>query len=95
MLNRVYPVPMNDICKKIREIDESNEDPKYTPYISNKLRKLVKMPKKDNSKQNLLDDLKVVEDNLKKDFESKMDNLNKDFESKMDLLMKEIKSLKT
>ena len=54
MLNRLYPVPVNDIRKKIREVDESNEDPKYTPYISNKLRELVGMPKKDinfNSKQ--------------------------------------------
>ena len=69
MLNRVYPVPMNDICKKIREIDESNEDPKYTPYISDELRGLVDMP--EYHKRNLLDDLKTVENNLKKDFENK------------------------
>ncbi|CAJ0858464.1 6851_t:CDS:2 [Entrophospora sp. SA101] len=42
-----YSVPVDDIVKKIKEIDDSNEDPDYLPFISNQLRSMVDRPRPD------------------------------------------------
>ncbi|CAJ0902543.1 4659_t:CDS:2 [Entrophospora sp. SA101] len=39
---------IDDIRRKIKEMDDSNEDPEYLPYVSDGLRKLVDMPQKQN-----------------------------------------------
>ncbi|CAJ0868799.1 435_t:CDS:2 [Entrophospora sp. SA101] len=82
-----YSVPINDIRKKIKEIDDSNEGSEYLPYISDKLRDLVDIPKPkediNNSEQFEKGIVKAIEDNLKVGFESQMK-----------LLMDEIKLLK-
>ncbi|CAJ0854839.1 8796_t:CDS:1, partial [Entrophospora sp. SA101] len=77
------------------EVDNSEEDPEYLPYISDDLRKLVDMPKPENDLKNddnlkeikseLKDDLKEIESGLKndlKEIESELRNGLKKIENK-------------
>ena len=46
IFDRVYKVPIDDICKKIRDVDNSNEDLEHLPFISDELRGYIGMLKK-------------------------------------------------
>ncbi|CAJ0880719.1 1943_t:CDS:2 [Entrophospora sp. SA101] len=85
-----YHAPVEDIRKRIREIDNSQEDPEFLPFISEKLRKLTDMPKPDEKNkmdhENLKNDLKEIE--------NKLNHNNHNNEQMFQTLLAEIKNLK-
>ena len=103
---RSYHVPIEDIRKKIREVDNSNEDPESLPFITERLRQIADMPKKDDLDMNLKfeqnkidreNHIKEIEKNLKDDIKEVEKNLKNDvreIENKLDILLNEIKNLK-
>ena len=52
LIFRTYNVPIDDIRKKIIEIDNSNENPDYLPHTSDGLGNLVEAPKPQTSRIN-------------------------------------------
>ncbi|CAJ0829342.1 393_t:CDS:2, partial [Entrophospora sp. SA101] len=65
---------LEDVRRRIREIDSSQEDPEFLPFISEKLRELADMPKPEREIENklnhnneLLQTLAVEHKNLKDD----------------------------
>ncbi|CAJ0880799.1 1950_t:CDS:2 [Entrophospora sp. SA101] len=59
-----YWVPVEDIRRRIREIDNSQEDPEFLPFISEELRKLADVPKPEKEIEDLKNDLKEIEKKL-------------------------------
>ncbi|CAJ0844573.1 9950_t:CDS:2 [Entrophospora sp. SA101] len=72
-LPKHYYVPIEDARRRIREIDSSQEDPEFLPFISEKLRKLADMPKPEKEIENLKNDLK---NDLLKEIKNKLNHNN-------------------
>ncbi|CAJ0892903.1 7637_t:CDS:2 [Entrophospora sp. SA101] len=99
-----YNVPVEDVRKKIKEIDDSDEDAELLPFISDELRNYVDVHKPDNihskfeaiekkieqNETNLKNDLKKIEENLK----NELIQNNNQLLMQMQTLMNEIKALK-
>ena len=84
LIFRTYNVPIDDIRKKIKEIDGSNEDPNYLPYISDELRNLVETSKPVEPIKNELGQfknaLKAIENNQNKLLKAAIENNQNNFE---------------
>ncbi|CAJ0901931.1 2137_t:CDS:2 [Entrophospora sp. SA101] len=83
-----YYAPIEEIEKRIREIDNSNEDPEFLPFISEELRKLVDIPKPDSV------DIKEIEKNLKNDLEEIKNDLANDHKEIEKRLKNDLEGLK-
>ena len=68
-------MPVEDIQRKIREIDSSQEDPEFLPFISGELRKLADVPKPEKEIENLKNDLKEIENKLNHNNEQMLQTL--------------------
>ncbi|CAJ0837566.1 6943_t:CDS:2 [Entrophospora sp. SA101] len=78
-----YKVPIDDIRKKIKEIDDSKENAEDLPYISDEFRKLFDMPKKtENEKIDLNSKLQQIEKQIKNN-ETKLENNMKEIEKNL------------
>ncbi|CAJ0858486.1 6853_t:CDS:2 [Entrophospora sp. SA101] len=99
---RSYHVSVEDVRRRIREIDSSQEDPEFLPFISEKLRKITDMPKpereienKINHNNEMLQTLAMEHKNLKDDFLKEIENkLNHNNEQMLQTLLAEIKNSK-
>ncbi|CAJ0841485.1 1824_t:CDS:2 [Entrophospora sp. SA101] len=84
-----YNVPIDDIRKRIIEVDGSNEDPDYLPFISDKLRKLVGIPEPvkqiniENDLEQLEKEIKGIKDELRNRNNKIKDEFEKNLEKKM------------
>jgi len=87
-------VPVEDIQRKIREIDSSQEDPEFLPFISEKLRELVNIPKPENKLNHNNEQNKMNHENLKNDLKEIENKLNHNNEQMLQTLLAEIKNLK-
>ncbi|CAJ0831031.1 10477_t:CDS:2 [Entrophospora sp. SA101] len=89
-----YEVPVDDIRKKIKEIDDSHDDIEYLPFISDELRKLVNVFKPEEQNSSDIGIMEQIEKNLaikiKKDLEKDL----KEIKNQMQILIDEIKTLK-
>ncbi|CAJ0908757.1 11747_t:CDS:2 [Entrophospora sp. SA101] len=88
-----YHAPVKDVQRRIREVDSSQEDPEFLPFISERLRKLTDMPKPEKEIENklnhnnkMLQTLAVEHENLKNDL--------KEIKMSHETLLAEIKNLK-
>ncbi|CAJ0903122.1 12258_t:CDS:2 [Entrophospora sp. SA101] len=97
-----YWAPVEDIQKKIREIDSS--DSKFPPFISKELRKMANAHKEDKNKidlkgieknlENKLEQSKADIKEIEKNLENKLNHNNEQMLIQMQTLLNEIKSLK-
>ncbi|CAJ0837570.1 6945_t:CDS:2, partial [Entrophospora sp. SA101] len=96
-----YDAPIDDIHKKIKEIDDSNEDEEDLPYISDKLRELaetnlLKYLKKtendfDSRFQQIEDKLVEVSKKTENDFDSRFQQIENILENNMKEIEKNLK----
>ncbi|CAJ0846735.1 13542_t:CDS:2 [Entrophospora sp. SA101] len=87
-------VPIDVIRKKIKEIDDSNEDAEYLPYIPDKLRKYVDVPKKnDHETIDFNSKFQQIEDKLRNN-ENNMKEMENRLLLQMQTLLKEINEIK-
>ncbi|CAJ0838434.1 5695_t:CDS:2, partial [Entrophospora sp. SA101] len=88
-----YDAPIDDIRKKIKAADDSNEDKEDLPYISDRLRELAELTKKtennfDSRFQQIEDKLEGNLKEMKNDFDSKFQQI----ENKLEGNLKEMKN---
>ncbi|CAJ0875918.1 11153_t:CDS:2, partial [Entrophospora sp. SA101] len=79
-----YDAPIGDICKKIKEIDDSNENEEDLPYISDRLRELAEVTKKtennfDSKFQQIEDKFVEVTKKTENDFDSRFQQIENKF----------------
>ncbi|CAJ0850367.1 13740_t:CDS:2 [Entrophospora sp. SA101] len=87
----------DDICKTIKEVDDSNEDAENLPYISDGLRNLFDMPKKkDHETIDFNSRFQLIEDKLgdNKNNIEKLNHNNDQLLLQMQTLLKEINEIK-
>ncbi|CAJ0841131.1 3917_t:CDS:2, partial [Entrophospora sp. SA101] len=84
-----YYVPVEDVRRRIREIDSS--DPEFPPFISEKLRKIADMPRPEKEIENKLNHNNEMLQTLAVEIENK---LNRNNEQMLQTLLAEIKNLK-
>ncbi|RIA79325.1 hypothetical protein C1645_876028 [Glomus cerebriforme] len=62
-----YEAPVDDVRKKIRNIDDHEEDSEFPPIICTKLRNLLDLPKPTDEKD-LSNQINIIQDFLEKEF---------------------------
>ena len=73
-------MPVEDIRRRIREIDNSQEDPEFLPFISEELRKLADVPKPEKEIENKMD-----HENLKNEIKLGHENLKNEIKNEINL----------